>query len=161
MKTTKTIAIRGRTLGGESPLICSPLVAGTAPRLLDEARAVLAKRPDVVEWRVDYFQEIADTKAVVKAGKSLRRLLSKTPLIFTCRCAREGGRPTSLDSRAVARLYDAMGAEGLVDLVDFEMGNEPSVVRKIVDDAHRRNGRVILSYHNFKRSEEHTSELQS
>ena len=151
-KTTKTIAIRGRILGSESPLICSPLVATTAPRLLDEARAVVARRPDVIEWRVDYFQAIADTGAVVKAGRSLRKLLSGRPLIFTCRSAREGGQPTNLDSGAVARLYDAVGAEGLVDFVDFEMGNASSIVGKVVDTAHRHDTRVILSYHNFKRT---------
>jgi len=152
VKPTKTIAIRGRKLGSESPLICSPLVARTAQQLLAEGRAVLAKRPDVVEWRVDYFQGIADTAAVVKAGRSLRKLLSGRPLIFTCRSAREGGQPTNLDSGAVARLYDAVGAEGLVDFVDFEMGNASSIVSKVVDTAHQHDTRVILSYHNFKRT---------
>ena len=42
-----------------------------------------------------------------------------------------------------------VGASGLVDFLDFEMGNEPEHVRRVVADAHARGARVILSYHNF------------
>ncbi len=152
MNASKTIDIRGRKLGGSSPLICSPLIARTATQLVEEARAVLRKNPDIIEWRVDYFENIADTKAVIKAAKLLRRTLSGTPLIFTMRSPREGGQPTDLEASGVARLYESMGGEGLTDFVDFETSNEAQLVRKVVDMAHRQGVRVILSYHNFKRT---------
>jgi 3-dehydroquinate dehydratase-1 len=152
MKASKTIDIRGRRLGGPRPLICSPLVGTTAAQLLREARAVLRKKPDVIEWRVDHFAAIADTKAVLEAGRALRRMLAGKPLIFTRRAAREGGRPTGLKAADVAQLYEAIGAEKLADFVDFEMGNDTNLVRKVVATAHRQRMRVILSYHNFTRT---------
>lgn len=148
----KTIDIRGRELGGGSPLICSPLVARTRKRLLEEAAVVVAKAPDVIEWRVDYFEDIANTAAVMKAGGALRGILADIPLIFTRRSAREGGQAIDLDDAGVVRLYDAIGAEGLADLLDFEMDNQPGHVRKVVETAHRQGVRVILSYHNFTRT---------
>jgi 3-dehydroquinate dehydratase-1 len=149
---SKTIDVRGRKLGGGTPLICSPLIGRTRKRLLDEAAAVVAKAPDIIEWRVDYFQDIANTSAVVKAARALRGILAGTPLIFTRRSAREGGQRIDLDDSGVVRLYKAIGAEGLADLLDFEMGNSPAHVRKVVETAHRQGIRVILSYHNFKKT---------
>jgi len=59
----KIIDIRGRKLGGDQPLICSPLVGRTRERILAETASVVEKEPDVIEWRIDYFEAIADTPA--------------------------------------------------------------------------------------------------
>lgn len=149
MNSGKLIDIRGRKLGGETPLICSPLVGRSRERLLAEAAVVVAKKPDVIEWRVDYFENVGDTAAVLETGRALRRLLGDLPLIFTRRSVREGGEPIAIDDGAVVRLYDAVAASGLVDFLDFEMGNDRVQVDRVVADAHRYGTRVILSYHNF------------
>ena len=93
MQQEKVFDIRGRRMGGPTPLICSPLVARTPDRLASEAAAVLAKRPDVIEWRVDFFEKIAETTAVLASGRALRAAAGETPIIFTCRAAHEGGQP--------------------------------------------------------------------
>ncbi len=152
MKASKTIDIRGRRLGGPKPLICSPLVAAGPAQLLREARAVLRKKPDVVEWRVDHFAGIGDMTLVLDTARALRRTLGDKPLIFTRRSAREGGRPTGLKTAEVVRLYEAIGAQRLADFLDFEMSNDPGLVRSVVATAHRQRMRVILSYHNFTRT---------
>jgi len=149
---SKTIRIRGVVLGGGSTLVCSPLVAATPRRLLAEARAVLRRKPDVLEWRVDYFAAVADPQAVVETGRALRRVAGATPLIFTRRSPREGGEPTALRGDDVVQLYDAVTSARIVDFVDFEMRNDARQVRQVIDDAHRRKVRVILSFHDFKRT---------
>ncbi len=126
MNPAKVIDISGRKLGAETPLICTPLVGRTRERLLAEAANVAAKKPDVIEWRVDYFEGIADTAAVLDTAKALREAIGDTPLIFTRRSMKEGGEPIAIDDDGVVRLYDAVGASGLVDFLDFEMGNDPS-----------------------------------
>jgi 3-dehydroquinate dehydratase I len=145
----KIIDIRGRRLGGDTPLICTPLVGRTRERVLAEAASVIAKKPDVVEWRVDFFERIGDTAAVLETAKALRAALGDTPLIFTRRSKREGGEVISLDDEGVVRLYDAVGASGLVDFLDFEMGNDPAHVQRVCADARKHRARAILSYHNF------------
>ena len=132
MQNEKVVTVRGRALGGETPLICTPLVGRTRDAVLAEATNVVARKPDVVEWRVDFFEAIGDT-----------------PVIFTRRSAKEGGTPIPLDEAGVVALYDAVGASGLVDFLDFEMGNDPADVQRVVAAAHAQRTRVILSYHNF------------
>lgn len=149
---SKPIRIRGVVLGGGATLVCSPLVAATRARLLAEARAVLRRKPDILEWRVDHFAAIADTDAVVEAGRELRRLAGPTPIIFTRRSPREGGERTALRGDDVVRLYAAVASARLADFVDFEMGNGARQVRQVIEDAHRRKVRVILSFHDFKRT---------
>jgi 3-dehydroquinate dehydratase I len=147
--STKVIDIRGRKLGGDTPLICTPLVGRTRERVLAEAASVIAKKPDVVEWRVDYFGAIGDTASVLETGKALRSALGDTPVIFTRRSSREGGEAVPLDDEGVVRLYDAVGASGVVDFFDFEMGNDAAHVQRVCADARKHGARVILSYHNF------------
>lgn len=149
MERDKRIEVRGRTLGGETPLVCTPLVGRTREAVLAEAANVIARKPDVVEWRVDFFAAIADTKAVIDTGRALRNAVGETPIIFTRRSVIEGGTPIPLDDAGVVSLYDAVGAAGLVDFLDFEMGNDPAQVRSVVATAHAQRTRVILSYHNF------------
>lgn len=149
MGTMKTFEVRGRTMGGETPLVCTPLVGRTRAAVLAEAANVIAKKPDVVEWRVDFFEAIGDTPAVLDTGRALRNAVGETPIIFTRRSAKEGGTPIPIDDAGVVALYDAVGASGLVDLLDFEMGNDPAQVQQVVTTAHAHSTRVILSYHNF------------
>ncbi len=149
MATGKIINIRGRQLGGNTPLICSPLVGRSQQSLLAEAAVVLAKKPDVIEWRVDFFEHIDDTGAVLATGRALRAVLGDVPVIFTRRSIKEGGEPIALDDAGVVRLYEVIGAAHLIDFLDFEMNNDPEQVRRVVTQAHLQETRVILSYHNF------------
>ncbi len=150
MSTSKVIDIRGRRLGGATPLICSPLVGRTRDAILAEAATVVAKKPDVIEWRVDFFAGIGDTVAVLDTGRALRAAVGDAPIIFTRRSIREGGEPIAIGDEEVVALYDAVGASGLVDFLDFEMGNDGDQVRRVRDGARTHGTRVILSYHNFE-----------
>ena len=150
MSPDKIIDIRGRKLGAETPLICTPLVGKSRERVLSEAATVVAKAPDVIEWRVDYFEGIGDTTAVLDTGRALRAAIGDTPLIFTRRSIKEGGEPIAIDDEGVVRLYDAVGASGLVDFLDFEMGNDSGQLRSVRDSARNHGARTIFSYHNFR-----------
>ena len=145
----KIIDIRGRKLGGDQPLICSPLVGRTRERILAETASVVEKEPDVIEWRIDYFEGIADTPAVLEVARAIRGAAGDAPIILTRRSVREGGEPIALDDEGVVRLYDAVCADHNVDFVDFEMSNDAEHVRRVVAAARKAATRVILSYHNF------------
>ena len=82
----KPIHLHGKPLGsGRFPAICAPLVGRTREQLLAEAALVAAKKPDLLEWRVDFFEGIADTAA---GRRSSRRASSRLPA--ACRCSSRG-----------------------------------------------------------------------
>lgn len=143
----RPIMLRGRAL--PYPAVCAPLVARSGDALVAECAAVAAKQPDVIEWRVDFFEAIADARAVVETAKRLKSAAGGVPILFTRRHAREGGEAISLGEAQVVALYRAVCASGAVDLVDFEMGNDPADVAAVRDAARAAGIPMLLSFHDF------------
>ncbi|AEG92013.1 Candidate 3-dehydroquinate dehydratase [Ramlibacter tataouinensis TTB310] len=130
--------------------MCAPLVAHDAPGLLAEAAAVAALGPDLLEWRVDFFEGIARTGEVVELASAIKRAAGGLPLLFTRRSAREGGQPIALDEAAVAALCRAVCAGGGVDLVDYEMDHDPAHVAAVREAARTHGVGLVLSFHDFQ-----------
>ena len=148
-QSKKTIDARGKKLGGETPLLGTPLVGRTQVRVLAEAARVLAQKPDIIEWRVDFFDAIANAQEVLDTARALRAAAGKLPIIFTRRSHKEGGEKIAIDEEQVIELYEAVARSKLVDFVDFEMYNDPDHLRRVRESTKAHKVRLILSYHNF------------
>ena len=149
----KAIQFDGKPLGnGSFPAICAPLVGRTREALLAEVATVAAKQPDVLEWRVDFFEGIGDTASVVELAARIKQGANGIPLLFTRRSSREGGEKIALAEDEVVALYCAMCENDHVDLVDFEMGNEPAHIDEIREVSRANATQLILSFHDFERT---------
>lgn len=149
----KAIELRGRaTGGGRFPAICAPLVGRTRERLLAEVAVVAAKRPDILEWRVDFFEGIVDAAQVVDVLRGIKQAAGGTPILFTRRSMREGGERITLSEDQVVALYRTVCATGDVDLVDYEMGNHPNHVQEVREISQAQGIKLILSFHDFHRT---------
>jgi 3-dehydroquinate dehydratase-1 len=149
VKHKLVVGRRGKKKAGETPLICAPLVGRSKERLLAEVARILVKKPDLVEWRADYFESVANTSAVLDMAAALRAACGTLPLVFTCRSSREGGRRITIDDGQIVELYASVCASRLVDFVDFELEHDPRLVQRVRDAAHTNERHLILSYHNF------------
>ena len=132
------------------PLVCAPLVGRSREALLAEAALVAAKGPDLLEWRVDFFEHLADAREVARLSGDIRRAAGGLPLLFTRRSAREGGERIALSEAQVVEVYRAVCEAGQVDLVDFEMGNDTSDVVAVRDMSRARGIGLVLSFHDFQ-----------
>jgi 3-dehydroquinate dehydratase-1 len=141
----------GKVIGeGTRPLICTPLVGRTREEIMAELAAVLPKKPDIVEWRADYFAAIADTAAVIGTAKAIRQAVGDLPILFTIRSKREGGQPVPLpDQRAAIELNAAVCRETDVEYIDIELSNKPVDITYVRDIAHANGTKIVASYHNF------------
>lgn len=149
----QAIELRGQPLaGGRLPAICAPLVGRTRAGLLAEVEIVAAKRPDLLEWRVDFFEGIADSAEVVELAANIKRIANGIPLLFTRRSSKEGGEKIALSEPQVVALYRMVCESGLVDMVDFEMGNHADHVREVRAMSHAAGVQLILSFHDFQRT---------
>jgi len=150
MKNSKPITIKGQPIaGGKFPLICTPLVGRTLDKILAELDVVLPKKPDVLEWRVDFFEQIDDTAAVIAAAVAIKSKAQEIPLLFTRRSIIEGGEIITLNEGQVIALYTAVCQSKCIDLIDYEMANDSANIARVRDAAKTNNIELVLSFHNF------------
>ena len=150
MQLGKPITLHGKPVAeGKFPIICTPLVGRTRDQLLSEVQVVLAKKPDLLEWRVDFFEGIADTAAVIALAARIKQMAGETPLLFTRRSIREGGEKIALSEDDVVALYAAVCESRNIDLVDFEMSNDATHIAKLRAASKAHDIKLILSFHNF------------
>lgn len=143
----KPISLRGKP--AKFPLICAPLVGAEREELVAEAAAARAAGADMVEWRVDHFERIADTAAVLEAGRALRAAAADLPVLFTRRCANEGGKSVPIAEAEVVELYSEVCADGFAELVDYEMSNGVRDMRAVRDASRRHGVALVCSFHDF------------
>jgi 3-dehydroquinate dehydratase-1 len=150
---TRPITLNGTPLaGGQVPAVCVPLVARTAAELQAEAAQAAARQPDLLEWRVDFFEGIGDAAQVVRAAGAIRQAAGGIPLLFTRRREREGGQPIALDEAAVVAVYRAVCQARAADAVDFEMGNDEADVRAVREASAAAGIALFLSFHDFAKT---------
>lgn len=150
MHSRKTIEVKGKPVAdGKLPLVCTPLVGRTKEDILQEAAKIVAKKPDVLEWRVDFFKGIGNTSEVIEVAQAIRQAAGGLPVLFTRRSNKEGGEPIGLTEEEVVKLYAAVCESRCVELVDFEMGNDAAHIREIRSVSRDNDIKLVLSYHNF------------
>ncbi|MBT2738443.1 type I 3-dehydroquinate dehydratase [Bacillus sp. ISL-7] len=148
---TKTVTVRGLVIGEGMPKICVPLVGETLVQLKEEAEFLKTIDLDVVEWRVDFFDQVEDFEQVKKALAEIRTFLPATPLIFTFRSNKEGGNK-EITTSFYFELNKTVAETGLVDFIDVELFNDENEVKTIIEKAHAKNVFVIVSNHDFHKT---------
>ena len=150
MQSNKPIELNGRSIaGGKFPLICTPLVGRTLEAILAELVVVLPKKPDVLEWRVDFFEQIGDAALVIAAAKAIKKEAGEIPLLFTRRSTIEGGEKIPLNEAQVIAMYTAVCESKTIDLIDYEMANDAAHIAQVRDAAKANGIKLVLSFHNF------------
>jgi 3-dehydroquinate dehydratase-1 len=151
MKQTKAIQIQGKPLGGGTlPIIITPLVGKTTASILDEVAAIVPKHPDLLEWRIDFYSDIGDAKAVVATALAIRKAAGGIPVLLTRRNATEGGEALAIAEPAVVAMYIAACEARCVEMIDYELSNAPADLQRLREVSAANGITMIMSYHNFQ-----------
>ncbi len=151
--TFSPIHVRGQALaGGRLPAVCAPLVARDHEALVAQARHAAALRPDLLEWRIDFFAAFAERDEVLAAARALRAAAGDLPILLTRRSVREGGQTIELAEFEVVAMYEALAEAGLVDLLDWEMEGAAAELEQVQVIAYRHQLPLVLSFHDFQRT---------
>ena len=113
------VVVRNVAIGEGIPKICVPIVGKTREEILDAAKKILPIGADVVEWRVDRYEENFDIEKVDETAKQLREVLGEMPILFTFRTSKEGGEK-AIATPVYVELNQKISATGFVYLVDME-----------------------------------------
>lgn len=142
------VEVRGIQFGAGKPKICVPLIGKNNVELMEEAKALKELKLDVVEWRIDHHQDVEDISKMEEALKELRSELGNTPLLVTFRSKKEGGE-REVSVAYYTELNKAMAATGMADMIDVELFTGDEIVKEIVDFAHSKDVKVVMSNHDF------------
>lgn len=150
MTQCQPIRVHGKPLAdGKLPIIITPLVGKTLAAIVDEVAAIVPKKPDLIEWRVDFFEPIADLAAVLAAARAIRQACAGIPVLFTRRHVREGGTPIAIAEAAVVAMYAAVCQARCVELIDYELANDPADLSYLREVSAANDVTMIMSYHDF------------
>lgn len=151
MDMKNVIAVKDIVIGTGRPKICVPLVGVTIAALKAEAENISLMDVNLVEWRVDFFQEVEKIERVKEALAVIRLVLPNLPLIFTFRTAKEGGEH-ELSTQDYQRLNEAIMQTNAIDLIDIELFTEEKVRDTIIKKAQIEGVKVIVSNHDFEKT---------
>jgi 3-dehydroquinate dehydratase-1 len=129
-----------------------PLIAGVILGKSPVADAVLARKrgADVLELRLDQFKSLKLDYFI----RTIREIKRKThlPLIATLRhWNEEKFLPQRYRLSEDMRYKMLTGILPLVEAIDIEL-RAKTIVKPLIDEAHSLNKKVIVSYHNFKKT---------
>ena len=113
---------------------------------------------DLIEWRIDFFDQVEDAEKLVETAKKLRQVMSEMPLLTTFRTHFEGG-VKKLSEEEYFDICRVLIKENATDLLDLELFRKTSKLKEIIAEAHENNIYIIMSNHDFDKTPA-TSELE-
>lgn len=156
-------------LNNKQAKICVPITGSNEVEILKQAKTVSLMKPDMVEWRADYYNtDKRDEAAIAEYIAMLEKLhevLGEIPIIFTFRTKNEGGEKQidfglySVYCKSIA-LAAKKNNVAFVDIEAYEHKNE---AKELIDHIHYYGAKVIGSNHHFDKtpSEEEMIEILS
>ncbi|MDD3219638.1 MAG: type I 3-dehydroquinate dehydratase [Lachnospiraceae bacterium] len=145
------VIVRDVKIGEDIPKICVPIVGVTREEILNEAKSFENIPLDIVEWRVDWYEDVFDFEKVESTLKELRNILKNIPVLFTFRTIKEGGEK-SIEVQDYVELNIRAAKSGYVDLIDVEVFTGDKEVKEIIEEAHASHVKVVASNHDFHKT---------
>lgn len=146
-----TVKVRNIVLGEGLPKIAVPNVGVTEEEILASAKEIAAAKPDIMEWRIDYYEAgIKDNEKLIATAKALRDVVGELPILVTFRTKNEGG-VLELGEDEYLDLVATVVTNRLGDAVDIELFHDEERVKDLVKQAHNYNVVVIMSNHDFEK----------
>ncbi len=144
----KTVMMRNLEIGTGAPKVIVPIVAKNAAGIAAKGAELKNYTMDVVEWRVDFYDDVFEIPKVIETAKALRAALGETPILFTFRTKKEGGEK-EIDMETYTALNKAVAESGYVDAVDVEIFSGDDVVLQNIANIHAAGKVVVGSNHDF------------
>ena len=142
---------KGISIGEGKPKICVPITGRTEEEIKSQVTEITPYDNELVEWRVDFFDNCKDSDGVVKVLDYLQESLHTKLILFTFRSKREGGEK-ELTKEEYVELYKKVIVSGKADLIDVELYAGDDVIEELVALAHEYNVYVIMSNHDFEKT---------
>ncbi len=143
------VTINNIEFGTGIPKVCVPIVEKNEKSILDEASRIGKVSCEVVEWRIDFFDEVYDFDRVVEVSRKLKTTLgNEKVLLVTFRTRAEGGQKDITPELYQVMLEKVIESKN-ADLVDVELFIGDEIFDRLVQKAKDKGCHIIASNHDF------------
>lgn len=143
--------IKNVELGLGRTKICLPIIAKTREDILREGRELRESVADIVEWRVDFYEDVMNNDKVLKVAEELTDVLLDKPVLFTFRTKNEGGE-RAIDTLYYKQLIISVIEQQRVGAVDVELFMGDGLLEELVAKAEEYGVKVVASNHDFDKT---------
>lgn len=147
------VKVKNVEFGSGRPKVAVPLTAKTEDDLIDQAKQINGENADLVEWRLDSFQNVEDEQSLKQASVKLRQNLPDLPVLATFRTVNEGGNYTLNSDKDYFQICRNVVINHLADLMDLELKHDQDTLKNLISLAKKENIKIIMSNHNFEKTD--------
>lgn len=144
-----TIKIKNVEIGKGIPKICIPLTGKNREEIIEEMEIVKKSNPDLIEWRVDFFEESGNPERVCEMLGTINDSFKQIPVLFTFRTKEEGGEK-SIMSEDYVKLLKEVSERRLVDIVDVQVFWYGEKSEDFIKELKETGAVVLASSHHFE-----------
>lgn len=149
----KILDVRGVKIGEGAPKVIVPIVGKNEYEILERAELISAMNIHIVEWRVDFYEDVFDVEKVLSTAEKMRKALKDIPILFTFRTKKEGGEK-EISMEQYTALNKAAAQSGHVDLIDVEVFSGDEIVKENINNIQGAGVLVVASNHDFFKTPE-------
>ncbi len=151
MQQRPTLTINNVTFGDGKVKICLPEVEKSEEAILKTIKGYEKLSGwDVLEVRLDFFDQIHDANAIKVLLNKVRQATSRLMLV-TLRTKREGSA-LDVNDEDYLKIITSICESGVCDLVDIELTRGDDLIKQCEEVAHAHNVKVIISKHDFDKT---------
>ena len=141
------LVLKNRTIGKGKPLICISIMEKEKNAIIEEAKNLITFGADMLEWRVDAFENVGSLNAVREVLQELAPIVKNIIFLYTFRSKEQGGM-CAMTYEQVYDLHQVAADSGIVDFIDVEYFKDDNV-KKEIRTLQRKGVKVITSHHDF------------
>ncbi|MCR4673375.1 MAG: type I 3-dehydroquinate dehydratase [Lachnospiraceae bacterium] len=146
------VIVKGRYIDNNKPLVCVPIVETTKEAILSRTRDLVDSDVEMLEWRADFYEDLADIEKVKSLLETMRGLTKDTVLVVTIRSLAQGGQckfsPLEISNTLVS--MSGVHAADFIDVEFFTFEKPERLIKKLQE----RGALVITSHHDFRETPE-------
>lgn len=131
--------------------VCIPLMGKSKSDIFENLTEVLKYRPDVIEWRADFFEDVLNVDENIEVICNIKKSAGTIPVLFTIRTLAEGGE-LAITKKDYKGILLEIVKRSDIDLIDVEYMMGPAVTTDIIRIAHEKAVLVIGSNHDFDKT---------
>ena len=144
------LRINNLKLDNNSIKICVPIAKVKKNDILDLSHKMDNRDIDIVELRLDYYEDVLDIVKTMDLISKVRENIDKV-LLITFRTVAEGGY-TDVTLDHYAKIYEEIIKNKYADMIDLEYRLNKKITDRINALAKEKDIKVIYSYHDFNQT---------